>query len=100
MLYPRKSILTALSALFLSLALPTALAVASPPAQRAPVATVVAGAGAGAAATQSTDREAERYAEREQKSAQLERFEGGATIVIFGSVGALLLGVLIVLLLI
>ena len=97
---PRKLILTALSALFLSLALPTAMAVASPAAQRAPAATVIAGATGSTTATQSTDRAAERYAEREQQSAQLERFEGGRTVVVIGSLGALLLGALLVLLLI
>ncbi len=100
MTYPRKLILTVFSALFLSLALPTAMAVASPTAQRAPVATVVAGAGPAAAAQQSTDREVERYAERERQSSQLERFEGGRTVVVIGSLGALLLGALLVLLLI
>jgi hypothetical protein len=93
---PQKLIVSVLGALFLSLAVPAVPAIAAPvAAERAPAAQERT-----AAPEQATDREVQRYADREQQSNRLERFEGGATIVIFGSLTAVLLGVLLVLILI
>jgi hypothetical protein len=88
----RTLILSALSVAFLGLAAPTAMA--NP--NRAPAAQVERSA----APQGPTDREIQRYAEREQQSGQLEQFEGGRTVIVIGSLGALLLGALLVLLLV
>jgi hypothetical protein len=88
--------LSALSALFLTLAAPMVPAVASPtPAERAP-----ADVQATSQPEQATRREVSRYAERERQAGNLETFEGGRTVIVIGSLGALLLGALLVLLLV
>jgi hypothetical protein len=87
----RMLILSALSVAFLGLAAP-APAMANPD--------VAAQVERSAAPQRPTDREVQRYAEREQQSGQLEQFEGGRTVVVITSLGALLIGALLVLLLV
>src|SRR5262245_10173147 len=70
-----------------------------PPAVTQPVAATTAPGANTANATSSQSSEAARYAAREQQSQDVQNFKGGAVYVYFGSVGILLLVIIILLLL-